>query len=159
MGHRFRTQLLTPIKEVTIETGQWVGLTLKQQEVSGNQSLHWLQSTRSFIHCDSDCSHDECLIFMIINKMSSDRRRRNTTGFRCSDGEIRCKPLTRVQTELKNICRANDRHMKRNVYTERRLRLNPYQLFATGLLNNPLCNKRTQSCMAADLMSDSDDYD
>ena len=39
------------------------------------------------------------------------------------------------------------------------LLLNPYQLFATGLLNNPLCNKRTQSCMAVDLMSESDDYD
>lgn len=39
------------------------------------------------------------------------------------------------------------------------LLLNPYQLFATGLLHNPLCNKRTQSCMAVDLMSEADDYD
>lgn len=90
MGHRFRTQLLTPIKEVTIETGQRVGLTLKQREVSGNQS----QSARSFILYDSDCSDDECLIFMIINKMSSDRRRRDMNRLHCSDGEIRCKLLT-----------------------------------------------------------------
>lgn len=57
-------------------------------------------------------------------------------------------PMIAVQmTNTKSVC------------TQRRLLLNPYQLFATGLLNNPLCNKRTQSCMAVDLMSESDDYD
>lgn len=145
-----------PLGRVTIETGQRVGLFLKQQELSGIQSL--------------------CLpsIYKVIHSLWQRLLRRRAPHFHDNRQNIQLqrKPsLTAAETD-----QSNEQQQKLYTWThssittlqttstqsatsltECRLQLNPYQLFARGLLNNPLCNKRTQSCMAVDPMSD--DYD
>lgn len=152
-SERFRTQPRTPIKEVTIETGQRACDRPNSETVRTVWNpIAVLASIYKVIH-----SFWQRLLSRWTPHFHDNQQKHPTAEDKVVQPVSRA--LMEKSTQTANDYSTNDEHKKCNVCTQCCLLPNPYQLLATGLLNNPLCNLWTQSRKALDLMSESDDYD